>query len=90
MAQTVGNTLFEQATAEERLTNTLDSIQIVITFSDLLLVYVIGTGILLFICYIGIIPCYAVEAETDFDKDELKKTIYLTEQNIQYKIIDVI
>ena len=47
MAQTVGNTLFEQATAEERLTNTLDSIQIVITFSDLLLVYVIGTGILL-------------------------------------------
>lgn len=47
MAQTVGDTLFEQATAEEDLTNTLDSIQIVISFSDLLLVYAIGIGILL-------------------------------------------
>lgn len=47
IAQNIGGALFEQATAEEYLKSTLDSIQIIISFYDLLLVYGIGTCIIL-------------------------------------------
>lgn len=46
IAQNIGDTMFEQASVENHLTNTLESIHITVSLSDLLLVYGIGTTII--------------------------------------------